>query len=74
MPDRHMPPRGAGVNPDPYLAMCAARAAFLAAWRTWLRAQPFEHVATDELMTTQGAVRDLHDLETGRVILGSADE
>ena len=74
MPDHHMPPAAAGVNADCYLVMCADRRAFLASWRTWLRGQPLEHVATEELMTTQAAVRDLHDLETGRPVLGECGQ
>ena len=53
-----------------YKAFCAARSALIRDYIAWLRTDPCETFCTIELMGTQSAIRQTHDLITGRVTLG----
>ncbi len=65
-----------GVNEanDLYLAFCEARRVAVKAWRDYLATKPLEHIATDELMSTQAAFRGVHDVMTGRNIIDVAGD
>lgn len=74
MVDEVMLAQGAGVNDIPYEAFCAARSALLDTFMDWLKTEPDEATCTHELMATQSAVRQMHDVMTGRTTLNNVAE
>jgi hypothetical protein len=75
MPDALMETAPTAVNRFPeYAAFMDTRRSFLDSYRAWLLTDPVEKLSSIELLSTQEAIRQIHDLLTGRVCIGDVAE